>query len=85
MLASYGILAWWKNKGLCWKLFRDAQFENLEINNTMSALTSLDRAIRREQIANQFFKSLLIPMNSLHQLLPAKRDSIVLAKLRHAI
>jgi len=56
--------------------------DNQEIYNAMRSLTSL--ADRREQLANQFFKSLLVPTNCLHHLLPAKRDSTVIAKLRHA-
>jgi hypothetical protein len=56
--------------------------DNQEIDNAMRSLTSL--ADRREQLANQFFKSFLIPTNCLHQLLPAKRDSVIIAKLRHA-
>jgi hypothetical protein len=50
--------------------------DNQEIDNAMRSLTSL--ADRREQLANQFFKSLSMPTNCLHQLLPAKRDSIVI-------
>ena len=56
--------------------------DNQEVDNAMRLLTSL--ADRRGQLANQFFKSLSMPTNCLHQLSPAKRDSIVIAKLRHA-
>jgi hypothetical protein len=52
------------------------------MNNAMSSLTFL--VDRREKLPKQFFKSLSMSTNCLHQLLPAKRNSTVVAELCQA-
>ena len=49
---------------------------------TLNSLPSLSE--RREQLTKQFFKSLLDPNSCIHDLIPSKRDSDVIAKIRDA-